>query len=132
MVSGASRNATVTMATDGMVMRLAKEDFDHLLKEPLLNRVSVDEARERINKGATWLDVRHAKEFRHSRMHKAVNIPLHEMRMRMSELDKSKNYICYCGTGRRSSAAAFLLVQNGFNVSVLNGGIQVMAKELER
>ncbi len=132
LVSGGSRNATVTMSADGMVMRLAKEDFNHLLKEPLLNRVSADEARARVNKGATWLDVRHAKEFRHSRMHKALNIPLHEMRMRMSELDKTKNYICYCGTGRRSSAAAFLLAQNGYNASVLNGGIQVMAQELER
>ncbi len=132
LVSGGSRNATVTMSSDGMVMRLAKEDFNHLLKEPLLNRVSADEARARVNKGATWLDVRHAKEFRHSRMHKAQNIPLHEMRMRMSELDKTKNYICYCGTGRRSSAAAFLLAQNGYNASVLNGGIQVMAQELER
>lgn len=132
LVSGGTRNATVTMASDGMVMRLAKEDFDHLLKEPLLNRVSADETRARVNKGAIWLDVRHAKEFRHSRMHKALNIPLHEMRMRMNELDKSKTYICYCGTGRRSSAAAFLLAQNGYNASVLNGGIQVMAQELER
>lgn len=132
LVSGGTRNATVTMTSAGMVMRLAKEDFDHLLKEPLLNRVSADEARARVNKGAIWLDVRHAKEFRHSRMHKALNIPLHEMRMRMSELDKNKEYICYCGTGRRSSAAAFLLAQQGHTASVLNGGIQVMAQELER
>jgi rhodanese-related sulfurtransferase len=132
LVSGGTRNATVTMTSAGMVMRLAKEDFDHLLKEPLLNRVSADEARARVNKGAVWLDVRHAKEFRHSRMHKALNIPLHEMRMRMSELDKNKEYICYCGTGRRSSAAAFLLAQQGHTASVLNGGIQVMAQELER
>jgi rhodanese-related sulfurtransferase len=50
----------------------------------------------------------------------------------MDELDKSIPYICYCGTGRRSSAAAFLLVQKGFQASVLNGGVQVMAQDLKR
>jgi len=44
--------------------------------------------------------------------------------MRMKELDKEKEYICYCGTGRRSSAATFLLAQNGFKIVVLLGGVQ--------
>ena len=132
LVSGGTRNATITMSSDGMVMRLSKADFDELLKEPLLNRVSPDEARARVNAGAVWLDVRHAKEYHHSRLPKAINIPLHEMRMRLGELDKSKEYICYCGTGRRSSAAAFLLVQNGYKASVLTGGVQVIAQDLQR
>ncbi len=132
LLSGSKRNATVTMLTDGMVMRLSKADFNELLKEPLLARVSPDEARLRIAKGAQWLDVRHAKEFHHSHLAHAINIPLHELRLRMEELDKNIPYICYCGTGRRSSAAAFLLVQKGFQASVLNGGVQVMAQDLQR
>ena len=132
LVSGGARNANVTMTSDGMVMRLSKTDFDELLKEPLLNRVSADEARARVNKGSIWLDVRHAKEYHHSHMPKAISIPLHELRMRMAELDQAKEYICYCGTGRRSSAAAFLLVQNGFKASVLTGGVQVIAHDLVR
>lgn len=132
LVSGGSRNATITMSSEGMVMRLSKADFDELLKEPLLNRVSPEEARTRVNAGAAWLDVRHAKEFHHSRLPKAINIPLHEVRMRLAELDKNKEYICYCGTGRRSSAAAFLLVQNGYKASVLTGGVQVIAQDLQR
>ena len=130
LVADIERNATVTMTSDGMVMRLSKENFNQLLKDPMLARVSPDDARARINKGGTWLDVRHAKEYNHSRLPKAINIPLHEIRMRMSELDKDKQYICYCSTGKRSSAAAFLLAQNGYKVSVLNGGIQVMAQDL--
>lgn len=132
LVSGAQRNATVIMQTDGMLMRLSKENFNKLLKDPLLDRVSPDDARERINKGAAWLDVRHVKEYNHSRLNKAINMPLHEIRMRMTELDKNKEYICYCSTGKRGSAAAFLLAQNGYKVSVLNGGIQVMAQDLQR
>ena len=124
LLSGAKRNASVKMSTDGQLMRLAKADFNELLKEPLLDRVTPDEAQVRVAKGDVWLDVRHVTEFNHSHLQNAINIPLHELRMRMKELDKSKEYICYCGTGRRSSAAAFLLVQNGFKVVVLIGGVQ--------
>lgn len=132
LVSETKRNASITMKTDGMLMRLSKQNFTALLKDPLLERESPDDARQKVNKGAIWLDVRHAKEYAHSRLPKAINIPLHEVRLRMDELDKDKNYICYCSTGRRSSAAAFLLVQNGYNASVLNGGIKVMAQDLVR
>lgn len=124
LLSGAKRNASVTMKTPGQLMRLAKADFNELLKEPLLDRVTPDEAQVRVAKGDIWLDVRHVTEFVHSHLQHALNIPLHELRMRMEELDKNKQYICYCGTGRRSSAAAFLLVQNGFKVVVLIGGAQ--------
>lgn len=130
LVSGGQRNASITMTTDGVLMRLSKQDFDHLLKEPMLNRVSPDEARTRAFKGDLWLDVRHASEFHHSHLHKANNMPLHEVRMRMVELDKEQNYICYCNTGRRSSAAAFILAQAGYKVSVLNGGVRVMPQDL--
>lgn len=124
LLSGSKRNASVTMTTSGQLMRLAIADFNELLKEPLLDRVTPDEAQVRVAKGDVWLDVRHVTEFVHSHLLNALNIPLHELRMRMKELDKEQNYICYCGTGRRSSAAAFLLVQNGFKVVVLIGGVQ--------
>ena len=132
LVSDAQRNASVTMKTNGMLMRLSKQNFNNLLKEPLLERVSPDDARALVNKGAIWLDVRHAKEFTHARLPKAINIPLHEARIRMDELDKDKTYVCYCSTGRRSSAAAFLLVQHGYNAKVLNGGVKVMAQDLQK
>ncbi|MDH3947693.1 MAG: cyclic nucleotide-binding domain-containing protein [Gammaproteobacteria bacterium] len=132
LLSGSKRNASITMQTDGIVMRLSKNDFNELLKEPLLTRVSPDEARLRVVKGARWVDVRHAKEYHHSHLPDAINIPLHELRLRMDELDKNVPYIVYCGTGRRSSAATFLLVQKGFQASVLNGGVQVMAQDLKR
>ena len=130
LVSGGQRNASITMMTDGVLMKLSKQDFDHLLKEPMLNRVSPEEAKLRALKGDIWLDVRHASEYHHSSLPKANNIPLHEIRMRMDELDKNKQYICYCNTGRRSSAAAFILAQAGYRVSVLNGGVRVMPQDL--
>jgi CRP-like cAMP-binding protein len=126
LISESPRNATVTMTTDGVVMRLSKADFDALLKEPLLSWVSPADARDMVNDGAVWLDVRHAREFSHYRLPNAINIPLHELRQRMDELTEGTRYICYCKTGRRSSAAAFLLSKAGFDVSVLRGGLQVL------
>lgn len=132
LLSGSKRNASVTMGTQGQLMRLAKADFNELLKEPLLDRISAEEAQIRVAKGDKWLDVRHVTEFNHSRLPYAINIPLHELRLRMKELNKETRYICYCGTGRRSSAAAFLLVQNRFKAVVLIGGVQKVPQLLTK
>ena len=132
LISDSSRNATVVMTTEGKILRLSKKDFDELLKEPLLSWVTIEEAKEKVNQGAHWLDVRFAKEFKHSCLPEAVNIPLHELRQRMTELDKSQSYICYCKTGKRSSAAAFLLSQSGYNISVLQGGLQVLPRKMRK
>ncbi|NOT66665.1 MAG: hypothetical protein HOP06_11725 [Methylotenera sp.] len=52
----------------------------------------------------------------------AINLPLDEIRKHARNLDPNKTYISYCQTGRRSSAAAFILVQSGFKAVVLKGG----------
>lgn len=43
LLSDAKRNANIVMATDGMLMRLSKEDFNELLKEPMLTWVTREE-----------------------------------------------------------------------------------------
>ena len=57
LIAEAKRNATVTMLTDGVLMRLNKQDFRELMNEPLLQWVSYDKAREIIaNRGAAgWM-----------------------------------------------------------------------------
>jgi CRP-like cAMP-binding protein/rhodanese-related sulfurtransferase len=132
LLADVARNASVTMTSDGTLLRLSKKDFNELLKAPLLNWLSPADARNKVNGGAVWLDVRHAREFRHYRLPNAVSLPLHELRQRMDELDRSLPYICYCKTGRRSSAAAFLLSQSGFDASVLRGGLHVLPPLLRR
>ena len=42
LISDAKRNATVTMSTDGAVMRLGKDDFKNLLNEPMLDWVYIE------------------------------------------------------------------------------------------
>jgi rhodanese-related sulfurtransferase len=50
-------------------------------------------------------------------------VPLYLIRLKLSTLDRAKPYIVYCDTGRRSSAAAYILVERGFDAYVLTGGL---------
>ena len=51
LIAEAKRNATVTMSTDGTLMRLGKNDFQTLLNEPLLQWVSYDQAKQIVAGG---------------------------------------------------------------------------------
>jgi CRP-like cAMP-binding protein len=123
LIAEAKRNATVTMSTDGTLMRLGKSDFQTLLNEPLLQWVAYDKAKEIVAGGGKWLDVRLPSEFQNFRIDDAVNIPLYFIRLKLNALDKNTPYVVCCDTGRRSSAAAYILSERGFEAYVLKGGL---------
>jgi len=123
LISEAKRNATVTMLTDGAVMRLGKNDFNKLLNEPMINWADYDEAKEIVANGGYWLDVRLPSEFEAFHEEGAINIPLYFMRLKLNTLDPSKTYVLCCDTGRRSSAGTFILNDRGFDTRVLRGGL---------
>ena len=122
LASDTKRNATVTMKTDGQLLRLKKQDFIELLKAPIVSTVNMEEANARVAAGAQWLDVRFETEYKYHHIEGASNAPLHELRSQIDKLDKTKEYIVYCQTGRRSSAAAFILAQHGMQAVVLKNG----------
>ena len=124
LVAESRRNATVSMKTAGVLLRLKKQDFIELLREPLLKRLSCDEAGAQVAAGAVWLDVRYPAEYQQDRLPGAVNVPLNEIRNAIGLLDRERDYIVYCQSGRRSSAAAFLLSQRGYRASWLEGGLK--------
>lgn len=124
LASDNKRNATVTMKTDGQLLRLKKQDFIELLKEPIISQINMQAALTKIANGAVWLDVRFDSEYKHQHLEGAVNTPLHKLRMLAPKLDKTREYIVYCQTGRRSSAAAFILAQFEVQVQVLEGGMK--------
>ncbi|MDP6182362.1 MAG: cyclic nucleotide-binding domain-containing protein [Gammaproteobacteria bacterium] len=123
LLSEAKRNATITMDSEGTLMRLSKEDFNALLKEPMLSWLDLADAQELIKGGAKWLDVRLESEHANTGLKGSVNIPLFMLRLKADSLDPNVSYIAYCDTGRRSSAAAFLLSERGFQAYCLRGGI---------
>jgi rhodanese-related sulfurtransferase len=123
LIAEAKRNATVTMVSDGVLMRLNKQDFRELMNEPLLQWVTPEQAAKVIARGGRWLDVRLPSEHQNLGIDGALNVPLYLIRLKLSTLDRAKPYIVYCDTGRRSSAAAYILVERGFDVYVLRGGL---------
>lgn len=123
LISEAKRNATVIMETDGFLMRLSKADFNALLKEPLINWLEPSGAQQKITEGGKWLDVRLESERANSGVPDSLNIPLFMLRLKIDTLNPNVPYVICCDTGRRSSAAAFLLNERGFDTYVLRGGV---------
>jgi rhodanese-related sulfurtransferase len=132
LIAEAKRNATVTMLTDGTLMRLDKADFRELMAEPMQQWRDYQQCCGLIAKGARWLDVRLPSEYQNVAIPGALNLPLYFIRMKLNTLDKKLPYIVYCDTGRRSSAAAFILQEHGFDAFTLRGGINGAEAELRR
>jgi CRP-like cAMP-binding protein len=120
LIAEVRRNATVTMLTDGSLMRLGKQDFARLLNDPMIDWASYDDARGVVERGGQWLDVRLPSEFEAYHEPGAVNIPLYFIRLKLGTLDPRRPYVVCCDTGRRSSAAA----------RVLKGGLNAIASTM--
>ncbi|VAW59460.1 hypothetical protein MNBD_GAMMA08-3184 [hydrothermal vent metagenome] len=129
LISNAKRNASVTMLADGMLSRLSKTDFLKLLNEPLLDWVDYNEAQKLVDSGAQWLDVRLPAEHKANSIMGDTHIPLIFLRMKINSLDSHKKYIVYCDTGRRSSAASYLLNERGFTSYILKEGIRAAPQD---
>ena len=123
LVSNSKRNATITMQSAGVVMRLAKDDFVELIKTPTLQALTYKEAMTLIEQGGQWLDVRFPDEYRDGAIAGSVNIPLNSLRLESAKLNEARRYVLYCDTAKRSSAGAFLLAERGFEVAYLEGGL---------
>jgi CRP-like cAMP-binding protein len=123
LIAEAKRNATVRMLTDGVLVRLAKQDFRELMNDPLLHYVDEAGAQEIIARGGKWLDVRLPSEYQNLRIEDSLNVPLYFIRLKLGTLQPTTPYVVCCDTGRRSAAAAYILVEKGFDAYVLKGGI---------
>lgn len=132
LVSGVKRGATVVMKSNGILLRLGRQDFLALLQEPLLHKTSYEQAIQAVAQGAVWLDVRYPPEYRYDRLRGAMNIPLSDIRNAIGALDRSRKYITYCQSGRRSAAAAFILAQAGYDVQVLDSGLWSVPKSAQQ
>lgn len=128
-----NRTATVTMISPGRLLRLAKSDFDELLKPQMVHVIEPPAAREALARGqATLIDCRYEMEFEDSRIPGARLVPLATLRQAGAfALDPDATHIVYCRSGRRSSAAAFLLRERGIRALSLRGGIKDWPFELD-
>jgi len=85
--------------------------------------------------GAFLLDVREPHEYRAGSIPGSINIPLGQLRKRMSELPQSAEIWVNCGVGQRAYYACRILAQHGFHARNLSGGYstyRVLHPEEER
>ncbi|NFV13688.1 pyridine nucleotide-disulfide oxidoreductase [Clostridium sporogenes] len=68
------------------------------------------------------LDVRDSIEIENSKIEGEINVPVNELRNRLSEIPKDKEIWVYCQIGLRGYIAARILMANGYRVKNLNGG----------
>lgn len=128
LVSDAPRNATITMLSDGLLLRLSKNDFLELVRAPMIKWLTFGEAQQMVKQGAGLLDVRTESEYRQGAIKGAQSLPLYKLRELADRLDPARKYIIYCQTGARSGVAAFLLSQRGITAYALKGGLQALKK----
>lgn len=72
---------------------------------------------------AFLLDVRNPPELAVESVPGAINIPLPELRARLSELPRDREILVICRSGQRAYYATRILMQNGFKVRNLAGGM---------
>jgi len=117
-------DSSVTMLEDGILLRLSKGEFLTLLVKPFVKWVSYDETRELQDQGVVLLDVRAPASYQRAHLPGSINLPLIVLRKAATILDREKHYVVCCDIGRRSATAAFLLAEQGVNVSILDGGVR--------
>lgn len=118
LVANTPRNATVTMLTSGILMRLGKDDFKTLMHEPAQCYLKLDD----IDMAAgdyVLVDVRTPIEFRLHNLPGSKNLPLSKLRESSKQLNSERRYVITPEGGRRSELAAFLLAQEGFETYLL-------------
>jgi CRP-like cAMP-binding protein len=132
LLTNSTRNATVTMKTDGQLMRLSSRDFAEVLKPPVVDWVTPGQASILVRQGALVVDVRLPEEFAERAVKGAQNVPLFLLREHAQDFARGRKVVVYCNTGERSAAAAFILAKIGVPVVALQGGLSAMLRILER
>lgn len=133
LLRGGFRNASVRMREPGSLLCLSVTDFGRLLASHFVHEIDADAAHALLaRKDADLIDCRYADEHEVWRIPGARLLPLDTIRREAKRLDKKRQYLVYCTSGRRSRAAAFLLRQLGLNAVSVRGGIAHWPYEYER
>jgi len=119
LVAEAPQGATVTMTTDGRLLRLGRGHFNALVRAPLVRRVPYRQARDLVAEGAVWLDVRPVEAFARGAFEGAVNVPYPALRAQSQGLPRHKSYIVCSDASGTSAAGAFFLASRGLDASAL-------------
>lgn len=109
LISGARRNATVTMLSDGVVMILPKSNFTELLLGAAVRIVREARGTRKGIRVSVCTDPSEGM----------IALPIQKLRESTGSLDPQARYFLAEGPLEERFLAAFLLTQQGFDASVL-------------
>ncbi len=124
LLSGAPRGVNITALTKITLLRLNKDKFISLIKEPTLKYIPHSKIQDEINNGATLIDVREPDEYKKHHLANSINAPFFSLRMQIKTFDKKKPVIIVCENGKISQASSFLLLRNNFDALIVEGGME--------
>lgn len=124
LIAGSKQNERVVMTSDGSLLVLSRKDYNDLIGTQFVSSVNAKIAKTMIETDYTLLDVRCSEE-RHDEGYilNSENIPLHELKERIDELNRNGKYVVHCFTGRRSRIATLFLSQNKIQAVSMDGGL---------
>jgi len=129
LLSGDPRNVSVTALTDVSLIRLNKENFISLIKEPSLKFISFDQLADEPSQSTLLIDVRSPDAYNKQHLAHSINAPFFSLRMFIKSIDKTKSAIVICENGKISEAAAFLLLRNKISAKIIKGGMNSIPLE---
>lgn len=90
-----------------------------------------DELEQLEDKDKVIIDLRTTEEIeKEGTLKDAVHIPIDELRSRVDDLDKNKNYYLFCAVGFRGYLGHRILRQHGFNTKNISGGYDIYKHRL--
>ncbi len=129
LLSGEPRNVSITALTDTDLIRLSKDKFISLIKEPSLKFISHSQVADQLTKGTVLIDVRSPDEYNKHHLAHSINTPFFSLRMYIKSLNRKKPIIVVCEDGKTSEAAAFLLLRNKISAQIIEGGMNSIPEE---
>jgi rhodanese-related sulfurtransferase len=74
------------------------------------------------------LDVRQPDEWRRGHIRTSVNVPLSQLRGKLTTLPRDRTVVAVCASGHRSAAAARVLRRAGYEAENLKGGMYAWSR----
>ena len=100
----------------------------------MTDEISVQELKQRLDNGDDFIliDVRENSEVAVGKIEQSVHIAMSEFQQRVSELEKDKEYVIQCRSGKRSRNVLEFMRQSGYNkLYNLTGGIIAWSNEID-
>ncbi|REE91510.1 rhodanese-related sulfurtransferase [Paenibacillus taihuensis] len=102
------------------------KDLKNLMPDQFQNEL-------KSNQKKILIDVREPMELQQGYIPGAINIPLSQMKKRLSEIPKDRKIFLYCRSGMRSMQAARILRKDGYrDLAHLHGGIVSWKRKLAK